>query len=56
MFYDHYEAQKKAQILIDAMNRKTAELLKSTEATRQFLIDAGIIKDKKKRRSSTKAK
>lgn len=34
---------------IDAIEQATAEALKSKESARQFLIDAGIIKDDKKK-------
>jgi hypothetical protein len=36
------------QKLHDAIERVTAKALKSKEASRQFLIDAGIIKGKKR--------
>jgi hypothetical protein len=36
------------QKMLDAIKRVGDEVLKSKEASRQFLIDAGIIKDNKK--------
>jgi hypothetical protein len=40
--------QTDPQKLLDAIDRVTAKALKSKEASRQFLIDAGIIKGKKR--------
>ncbi|HTE34704.1 MAG TPA: hypothetical protein VK666_30200 [Chryseolinea sp.] len=37
---------------IEAIKKVTAEALKSKESARQFLIDAGIIEDKKPKKSA----
>ena len=41
---------------IEVIRKASAEALKSKETARQFLIDAGIIKDQKKIKSSAKKK
>jgi hypothetical protein len=41
---------------IEAIEQATAEALKSKESARQFLIDAGIIKDDKKQPSAPQKK
>ena len=54
-FYDHVEAQKKAQIVIDAIISGSTEILKSKESCRQYLASIGFIEEKKKAaRSHTK--
>lgn len=45
------EEQEKTQQRIQAMRLVEAEICKSRESAHQFLIDAGIVKDKKKRKS-----
>ncbi|MBN9385115.1 MAG: hypothetical protein J0H74_30445 [Chitinophagaceae bacterium] len=55
MYYSVRE-EEKAQLVIDAIKRASAEACKSKESARQFLIDAGIIKEKKKRKVSAKKK
>ena len=44
--------QKEIQEAIDAIRQASKEANKSKESARQFLIDAGIIKDDKKRTTS----
>jgi hypothetical protein len=44
------------QKALDAIKRVGDEALKSKEASRQFLIDAGIIKDAKKTTDKKKTK
>ena len=44
------------QRALDAMDRSAAKILKSKEASRKFLIDAGIIKDTKKTTDKKKTK
>ena len=41
---------------IEVLRKVSAEILKSKEASRQFLIDAGIIEDKPKKKASKKKK
>jgi len=41
---------------IEVIRQATAEALKSKESARQFLIDAGIIKDDKKQQSTPQKK
>ena len=41
---------------IDVIRQATAEALKSKETARQFLIDAGIIRDEKKTTPTEKKK
>ncbi|HEY4065223.1 MAG TPA: hypothetical protein VGM30_25155 [Puia sp.] len=41
---------------IEAIRQATADALRSKESARQFLIDAGIIKDDKKQQSITPKK
>lgn len=48
--------QSDIQKLHDAIDRVGAEVLKSKEASRKFLIDAGIIKDTKKPTHKKKTK
>jgi hypothetical protein len=44
--------QKEIQEAIDAIRQASFEANKSKESARQFLIDAGIIKDDKKQHSA----
>ena len=44
--------QKEIQEAIDAIRQASKEANKSKESARQFLIDAGIIKDDKKQHSA----
>ena len=44
--------QKEIQEAIDAVRQASKEARKSKESARQFLIDAGIIKDDKKQNST----
>ena len=46
------EEQEKTQRQIEAMRLVAAKICKSRESAHQFLIDAGIIKERKKRKSS----
>jgi len=48
--------QEQIRRQIEAIRIIGAEVLKSKEASRQFLIDIGVIKEKKKRKASTKKK
>jgi hypothetical protein len=49
-------SQTSIQDMLDAIDRGTAKALKSKEASRKFLIDAGIIKDNKKTTGKKKKK
>lgn len=44
------------QRTLDAIDRTAAKVLKSKEASRKFLIDAGIIKENKKATGKKKGK
>jgi hypothetical protein len=44
------------QKMLDAIERGTAKALKSKEASRKFLVDAGIIKETKETNSKKKGK
>ena len=44
----YFMTQADIQKALDAIERVKTEALKSKEASRQFLIDAGIIKGKKR--------
>ncbi len=48
--------QAEIQHQIEVIRRATAKALQSKETARQFLIDAGIIKDEKKVSRPTKKK
>jgi hypothetical protein len=48
--------QEQIQRQIEVIERVSAEVLKSKEASHQLLIDIGIIKGKKKVKSSNKKK
>ncbi len=48
--------QAEIQHQIELIRKVSAEVLKSKESARQFLIDAGIIKDDKKVRPLIKKK
>lgn len=52
--YFSEEGQKKIQRKIENIKRVGAEVLKSKEASRQFLIDIGVIKEKEKRKTPPK--
>jgi len=52
--YFSKEGQEKIQRQIEIIERVGNEVLKSKESARQFLIDAGIIKEKRKRKASSK--
>lgn len=48
--YFSKEGQEKIQRQIEIIELVGTEILKSKESARQFLIDAGIIKEKRKRK------
>jgi hypothetical protein len=48
--------QKEIQEQIDRIRQASLEANKSKETARQFLIDAGIIKDDKKQESASEKK
>jgi hypothetical protein len=48
--------QKEIQETIDAIRQASKEARKSKESARQFLVDAGIIKDEKKQDSAPSKK
>jgi hypothetical protein len=52
----YFMTQADIQKALDAIERGAAKALKSKEASRQFLIDAGIIKGKKTTRKKRQVK
>lgn len=48
--------QEQIQRQIEIIREVSVEVRKSKESARQFLIDAGIIEDKKKKKTATKKK
>jgi len=54
MFYYGEKGQEKIRRQIEVLQQGTAEVRKSKEASRQLLIDIGVIKEKKVRSSAKK--